>query len=384
MARRMVDDTYARIVVLGFVVWPTVKFAAVDFRPYALATLLVIASTDALVHWLDEDRWLMGLLYVALIVVTVYIHYLFGLVFVAHVVYAVARLRDRSTEVQIRAVALAAAGIALLTAPLVYQVAALWDRRQEWSIGIPVTIGWLASVIVPPAFVCAAAIAAVVLVARRGQIRRVGFRQHDRILVLSWAIVPIGVLVAVSLATSASLIQERYVLVAAPAIILLLALAIRSLEPPSARRIVVVGLAIASVIGLANAHQAGDWRGALVLAQDRTTPSTIAVVQPGFTESAQTAWLHDPQRRSFLLAPMSFYRGTSPVVLLPALLPAQLDEARAQVQQAASTADRVIIVTNEQATATWLHEALGVGDWSLEQLATDDSPYVFELDRVTT
>jgi uncharacterized membrane protein len=384
MARRMVDDAYARIVVLGFVVWPTVKFAAADFRPYALATLLVIASTAALVRWLDEDRWLLGLLYVVLIVSTVYIHYLFGLVLLAQAVYVMARLRDRSTGVQIRDVAIAVVGIVALTTPLLYQVAALWDRRGEWSIGAPVTIAWLASVIVPPAFVCAAAIASIALVTRRGRLQRVGFREHDRILVLSWAALPIGVLVAVSLATSASLIQERYVLVAAPAIILLLALAIRSLEPASARRLVLIGLAIASIIGLANAHQAGDWRGALALVRERNSPSTIAVVQPGFTESAQTAWLHDPLRRSFLLAPMSFYPVTEPVVLLPALLPSQLDEAREQVQRAASTADRVIVVTNEQATATWLHEALGVEDWSLEQLATGDSPYVYELDRVTT
>jgi mannosyltransferase len=381
MARRMVDDAYARIVVLGFVVWPTVKFAAADFRPYALATLLAIASTSTLVRWLDDDRWSTGILYAVLVVATVYIHYLFGLIVLAQAVYIAARLRDKSTQVRLRDLAAAAAGILVLAAPLVYQVAALWDRRAEWSIGAPVTIAWLASAIVPPAFVCAAVIGAVVLVTRRGRLHRIGLAAPDRLLVVAWAALPIGVLVAVSLATSASLIQERYVLVAAPAIVLLLALAVRSLDPASARRLVVVALAIASILAFGNVHQADDWRGSLAVVNAASTDRTIVLVQPGFTEAAQASSLDDPERRSFLLAPTALYPVSSQVVLLPELVPSLRDDVRAQIESSSADVDRVLVVTPTTETAAWAGEVLGP-EWTAEQLSTVTSPYVFEFDRV--
>ena len=39
LAKRMVDAECARLAVLMFVVWPAIMIAAIDFRPYALATV---------------------------------------------------------------------------------------------------------------------------------------------------------------------------------------------------------------------------------------------------------------------------------------------------------------------------------------------------------
>jgi uncharacterized membrane protein len=385
LARRMVDSELGRIVVLIFVVWPTVKFAAVDFRPYALATLLVIASTAALMRWLEDGTWQMGAVYVALAGATVYVHYVFGLVVLAHIAYVIVRRREASTQVTVRDLAFAGLALLVLAGPLGYHVLALWARRGEWSIGTPVTIGWVAWAILAPAVACAAALSGVLIVLRRARVQRLEhLRGSDLVLLVTWATLPIGALITVSLITSTSLIQDRYTLVAAPAVALLLGLAMRSLEPTSTRSIVAVALAIVSVVGLGSAHQAGDWRGSLAAVRDRSSDETLVLLQPGFTESAQESWLHDPERRSFLLAPTSFYPVTGHVILLPALLPALLAEARDQIVSSSIGADRVIVVTNSPETAIWVEEVLGVDRWNEEDVRTQDSPYVFEFDRMAT
>ncbi len=68
-----------------------------------MATLAVIASTYALVRWLDDGRrWSLALVYALLAITVVWLHYLFALVLVAHALYAFVRLRRGETEVTVR------------------------------------------------------------------------------------------------------------------------------------------------------------------------------------------------------------------------------------------------------------------------------------------
>ena len=58
IARRLADTETARLAIVAFAVWPQVVFAASDARPYALATVLAIAATWALIQWLDHGGWM--------------------------------------------------------------------------------------------------------------------------------------------------------------------------------------------------------------------------------------------------------------------------------------------------------------------------------------
>ena len=121
---------------------------------YVLATMVTIASTLALVRWLDDGRrWSRALVYALLAIAVVWMHYLFALVLVAHGVYAIIRFRRAETSVSARR--LAAVGV-IVTAgivPLAIQLASLWDRRSSLSIPGEGSVEAFAAVLLPPVLV---------------------------------------------------------------------------------------------------------------------------------------------------------------------------------------------------------------------------------------
>ena len=99
LARTLIGREAARYAVLVFAATQVVAFEASEARPYALATLAVIASTYALVRWLDDGRrWSLALVYALLAITVVWMHYLFALVLVPHALYAFVRLRRGETR----------------------------------------------------------------------------------------------------------------------------------------------------------------------------------------------------------------------------------------------------------------------------------------------
>ena len=95
LAARLFDVETAPLVVLVFACSEQVAFAAADARPYALALLLLIASTWMLVCWLDSGRLLHAAVYVSLTVLTIYAHPLFAIALAGHTRYAFARKPGR-------------------------------------------------------------------------------------------------------------------------------------------------------------------------------------------------------------------------------------------------------------------------------------------------
>ena len=120
----------------------------------------------------------------------------------------------------------------------------------------------------------------------------------------------------------------------------------------------------------------------MALAGSISDNGTVVLVQPGFTESDQLNWLTDPERRSFLLAPVSYYPIPGRVVLLPANIDLSTQQfVRQQIRAALPGADRVVLVTpGSPVTAPWLDEFLGEG-WTHRDLPTGDLPVVTEFSR---
>ena len=135
LARPLISREAARLTVLVFAAGQVAAFEASEARPYAMATLAVIASTYALVRWLDDGRrWSPALVYALLAITVVWMHYLFALVLVAHALYALIRLRRGETEVTVRRLAAVAVIVTAGIVPLAIQLASLWDRRSSLSI----------------------------------------------------------------------------------------------------------------------------------------------------------------------------------------------------------------------------------------------------------
>ena len=381
-ARRALDVEYARLVVLVFVAWPAVAFAAIDYRPYALALFLATAATLAFAMWLERGGALLGTGVVALAALTIYTHYLYGAVLAVWIVYAVYRRTRGPLGVRWPSIAAAAIGLAILTAPLAAQVLQLWERRSEWTSGAAVSIDWLISAATPAAMISTAVVGGIAVLWMGGRLVAPPVDRSFVALSAAWFIVPIGGLCLISAVSAASVLHLRYAAVAAPAGALLAGLAGRAVRPADARRVLALVFAVSSILVLGGRHHSVDWRGSLAAAASQVDEGSLTVVQSGFTESDVEAWRRDPELRTFLLAPISRYPITGPVAVLPKDLTLDATEAIVpEIEADIEAADRVIFVGGE-GTDSWLARVLGPG-WEARRIPTADEPVVTVFDRTT-
>jgi 4-amino-4-deoxy-L-arabinose transferase-like glycosyltransferase len=368
LVRRLVDAECARIAAVVFIAWPIVAFSAIDFRPYALETLVGITSTLALVRWLDGGEPWKGLLYVVSFAAAVYVHYFFGLIVIPHVCYAVARTRDRSTQVRLAQLLVAVIGVVALIAPLGVELAALWGRRDSIAMPNGVSVDWAVTLLIPSAVVGALIVGGGLALANGGRLAALArSRTADLLLLVAWAAGPLVVLVVASLVTPLGL-QARYSLVWAPGAVALVAVAIRAATPATARRIIVLTLAVLSILAVGAVDHLGDWRGAIDAARDQADERTVVILQSGYAESLQLDWYSDPERVAYLGAPASYYPVPGRVVVLPVDVSPVTDFAREEIEGSLSGMDRVLFITTSPAQATWVGEVLHEGGWTQRQI----------------
>lgn len=319
LARRLLDAELGRLALLAFVAWPGIAFEASNARPYALALLATVASIAALVAWLDEDGAVRGVIWVVCGAAVMYAHYLFPLVLIPALIYALVRIREGSTSVRVRTVWVAAGAIALLDIPLIAQILSLADRRGSLSIPGSVSVSWLTDLLIP-----GAALGAIVLggalawLASSVRLEPLRVRRSSVVLVLAWTMIPPLILGAVSLLTPVRFVTLRYTLSAAPGACILFAGAVRALHPATARRMVALVFALLSVLSQAGSLKAlEDWRWASTEVGGMSDSRTVVLMHPGLVESAQLDWFSDPERRSYLLSPTSYYSFPEQIVPVP-------------------------------------------------------------------
>jgi mannosyltransferase len=384
IAKRLVDIEAARISVIAFVVWPSIAFAASDARPYALATLCVVASMWALIVWLDSGRVRWGLVYVVVGASTSIVHPLFGLVVLPQVIYGIARLRAGSTSIRPRDLVLAVTGIAILTIPVGLEVLALWRRQQDWSIPGDVTVAWVVLILVPPALIGAAILGGLLSApSLRIEPRVVAMPRSSVILLVGWFIIPVAVLVLLAVVSSIKLLEARYLLAAAPAAAILAAVAIRSLEPARARRIVVLVFVILSIMDLASPVKSGDFRAAAASVRSVANDHSVIFVRSGFQESLQPGWYGDPTRSGLLTAATDYYPVPGTVVPIPANLdPSTIDLVRGEVERSIDTANQIVVVTlSGSPYGPWFDQFMQDRGWTKQPVADVNLFTITEFDR---
>ena len=387
IAKRLVDAEVARIAVITFAVWPSIAFAASDARPYALAMLAVVASTWALIAWLDAAGFWWAMLYVVLAASIPFVHPVFGVVLIPQAVYALARIRERSTHVRMRDLVLAAVGIGVLVIPVVLELLALWRRQEDWVVPNTASVSWVAHMLVPPAFVGAALIGGL-LAARHLRLARDPrlLPRSTVILLIGWLLIPAAFLVGLSIVSPIALLPARYFLCVAPAGALLAALAIGALEPPQVRRIIILFVVIFSVLDLAAPEKSGDMRGALTLVRSVARPRSVVLIDARFQESLQSNWYTDPERQGLLTAATSFYPVSGTVVPLPVDLDqSTLPFVRTQVGDSIAGTDDVIVLTETGSSyGPWFDEYMGQRGWTSHQVGEVTLFTVTEFTRGST
>ncbi len=349
LARTLIGNEAARLAVLTFAATQLVGFEASEARPYAMATTAVIASTYALVRWLDEGHRLsLALVYAVLAITVVWLHYLFGLVLVPQAVYAFVRVRRRETDASVGRLIAVAMVVMVGVVPLALQLASLWDRRSSLSIPSEATVSDFAAVLVPPVLTASLFLGSL-LARMQGRVRIIPAIARSSTLVLlgGWLLFPVVALFLVSAMTPVTLLSPRYFASAAPAAALLAGWGIASIDPPAVRRIIAVALALLSVLAYGGRlKNGGDWGGAADFERAHAGPDTILLLHPALVESAQLDWFADPEKRSYLLSVQSYYPMEGRVTPMPFLLD---DEARAYLEDLAAGelagADRFLLVT---------------------------------------
>lgn len=377
LVRRLVDAECARIAAVVFVAWPIVAFSSIDFRPYALATLLAIAATLAFVRWLDATNPWIGALYAILFATLIYAHYLFVLMAIPHIGFAIARLRDDTTRVRTRHLIVAGMGILLLIAPLGFELARLWSRRDSVALPNGVSVDWVMTLLMPAAMVGALVVGGGLAAANGGRLMvRLRISTADLLLLVTWVAGTSAVLIVASLVSPLGL-QGRYSLVWAPGAVVLVALGIRAFEPAGARRVFVLTLGVLSILAIGGADHLGDWRGAMTAIDARAGSRSVVLVQSGYVESLQLDWYADPERVSYLGAPTSFYPMPGRIVVLPVDVNPAPDFSRERIEGSLEGADKVLLVTTSAGLATWVGEVLHDEGWVQRQIVTDN-PLVYE------
>jgi mannosyltransferase len=386
LGRRLLDKEFAQLAVLMFVISMQISFQAIDARPYALGILGVVGSTYFLVRWLDTGAVRFGLGAVLMAALTAYAHYLLCLVWIPQAVYALARAKDGSSRARWRDLLIGAAATLLLIAPLIAQLGSLWTRRTSLTLGGTTSIEWFAGMALPAAVVAGLLVGAVLAcITGASTFRLQPLRERGALLILGSLLIPLGVLASISVVSSLSFSPIRYALSATPAAVLLVAWIVRSFEPARARRIVAAVLTIAAVVDFGGPTLTPeDWRDAAAAERSIATPRTALLLHPVLVESAQLDWFDDAERRSYLLAPSTYYPMSGQ--LLP--VPYVADEAskaflQKELESQLASVDRILYMTRDRNVPfpDWLDGYLGSRGWTMRTVGTFGSVVLIEFTR---
>ena len=324
-ARELFDWDVAIIAAVVFCLHPIVIFESIDVRPYALGALAITFSILTLVHLRrSNSNWLAALFGLSAACI-VYFHFLFMVILPALAIcFFALKIGDRKSS-----------GRQLVVAPLAFAVAFLpvipglqymfhtsgahsfAEAPTLLELGSTLALRWLAFILVGTVLVAVAT-------------RRLDLQSHFEgwpiLLSASLALVPILILYGVSVGTSIRVFEFRYRLVAVPGIALCWALIVSRIDSRALR------LLFCMAIVATTAYQYFDsppfklhgitWKYALEFVETNASADNAPVLICSDLPEAD----HMPMpvgsaaKDSGILAPITYYKLSVPVVALPRAL----------------------------------------------------------------
>lgn len=300
----------------------SVVFASTDARPYAFAMLATILAIRAYIRWISAGGIRQAVLFGTASAGILYFHYLFASILPAFGIYYLVA-RWRSIKGDARQLAVVLFSFTLVSLPLLYRVASLYHTRQTHVVKEMPHPGLVVLNTLVPEQTLIGFVIVSFLAALLRKIKLPGRNDFPLFLLGPLlALVPAGILVTISTATSAHLLIPRYLSVAAPGSALTWALLTSRIDSAWLRRIFCLGLVGITVVELYKSPQARLHEVNYKLADElvnsvRGKEEIPVLVCSGFIESDYEPLPVNPTAENALLSQMSYYPIHASFVMLP-------------------------------------------------------------------
>ena len=243
---------------------PMLLTYARDARSYGLVTLAAVVTTLALVRALQRPSAVRWIVWGVLAGLGLWLQFMFALLVIAHGVIVIGRRHS----VSVRSALVGLVPLALIAAPIGVLAATHVSGQTDWvaPFSLSTATGELTTLAGGTILAVAIALAVLVIVRR--------WRDPSVTLILTWLVVPVAILLAVSVLKP--LLISRWVIVVIPAASLVLAVAAVALgrRVPILVGIITFALVLAAMPGVAVLHtaQRDDWRAAAAWLVDKAEP----------------------------------------------------------------------------------------------------------------
>ena len=380
-ARQLFSREIGVIAAVVFCLHPLVNLEAIDVRPYAFAALAITASIYALVRLQGSDSYWRAALFGLSAAFVVYFQFLFVVIVPALIIsFFALKIGWRQFGV-----ALVAFAVAFL--PVVPGLEYMFHTSGVHVFDRAPSFWELRSMLAPkvPTLILAGALL-IAAVTRRLDLRS-HFEGGKALFCASLALVPILILYGVSKGTSVHIFAARYRIVAVPGIALCWALIVSLIGSRKLRLLLSLALVAATSYHLyssasSKAHNY-TWKYALDVAEKNASPDNAPVLV--CSDLPESDYMAMPTgaavKDSAILAPLSYYPLSVPVVALPrGLNQAAIQAGSEFLQEAATHHERFLALAFEPSypTLDWLADH-AANTYQARELGTFDRVKVFEF-----
>jgi hypothetical protein len=390
-AREIFERDVAAIAVVVFCLEPMVVFASLDIGVYAFATLMTAAAILLMLRLRRTDSNTAAVLLGLSTAGVIWFHYLFAVIAPALVtcLFVVKRGSGKALWRQLGA---AACGFALGSLPVIPGLLNMFRTRATHVFEPAPEWGKVIMAVVPSlgAFgvLVLGLLAALMVAAADGGGRKLESGQWlDGLVCALLAVIPLGILFGVSALTPLHISGPPWhLLSAAPGIALCWAWLGRTLRLGWLRAGFCVLLAAAGVYSAVASPMSvkilpSDKVAVAVAEKDASADGAPVMVCSDFVESDYTTMPVDSAKESRLMAPLSYYRLSVPVVPLPKSLNAEAMRVGGSfVEEATAKHEPFLALGNEPSypTLEWLTRR-AAGAYSVRELGVFDYVKVLEF-----
>ena len=367
LAARLIHPDAAWFAVFACLALKAFNTEAIDARPYALGMFILTASVLCLIDWLDSARWIFAAGFFLCGVLLWRVHLLFWPLYLVFVIYALARLSSRKTNVRwlpaigvFAALALSLLPVAIDLLPILHNAHThVFVPAPHWS-ELADALKW--KLLIP----CVAIGALLTRARRPGPPQHKSASSMDLILAL-WLIHPIALFIF-SKASGNSVFIPRYLSVALPGAALAATLAASFfIRTTLCWRLgaIILGLGVFFFVGNWQhpwtPHTNSDWRSAAAAVRTIATSDTPVICPSAFIEAQSPVWRPDYPLPGFLYSQLDVYPTGGQQVLLP-FTPSRDAEAYAHILSSdlLPRSPRFAIYGNDRNVNFWR-------DWFLKQ-----------------
>jgi hypothetical protein len=385
-ALELFDRDVALIAAIIFCLHPIVIFASIDIRPYAFAVLAIITSIFVLVRLRHSKQIWLAALFGLSAAWIVYLQLLFAVILPAFAICFVApKIDDRKTLGRQLGIALIVFAIAFL--PVIPRLHYMFHTSGTHVFSAAPPLMQLVETLTSKrmAFIFIGTV--VVAAAMRRLNLKSDLDGWSVLLCASLALVPALILYGISVGTSIHVFVPRYRLVAIPGIALCWALLVSRIDSRALRLLFCIALVGATAVRYYGSptftHHGYSWKYALDVAEQNASGDGAPVLicsdlpESDYMSMPVGAAVED----SGILAPLSYYKLSVPVVALPRALNGEaIRDGSRFAQQAATGRQRFLALgfLASYSTLDWL-AAYTSRSYSVRQLGVFDGVKVLEF-----